>query len=171
METAIRTTEKIALSISGVSIILIMLIVAVDAMGRYLFSSPLSWSYDFVSYYLMVFATYFALSDTFRNGDHISLSLFRPHMNRKLKAGLDVIWGLLSLAIFTIIAVGAWEATMSAYQNRRYLPGAIPLPVWISYLPIALGSFLLVLRLGHHCFALARRGHNAAVITELENAE
>ncbi len=171
METAIRTTEKIALSISGVSIVLIMLIVSVDAMGRYIFSAPLTWSYDFVSYYLMVFATYFALSDTFRNGDHISLTLFRPHMNRKLKAGLDVIWGLLSLIIFAIIAVGAWEATISAYQNRRYLPGTIPWPVWISYLPIALGSFLLVLRLGHHCFALTRRGHNASVITEGENAE
>lgn len=163
MGKVITGIERLALRIAAICVIAIMLIVSVDAASRYALHRPLPWAFDLITYYLLIAALYFAMSATFRSGDHINIDLFRNMMPRRLRNTLDVIWGLLAAGAFALIAFGAAEEMAKAYANREFLPGYIAWPAWASYPAIAIGTGLLCLRLLHHCFKLLVHGEDASV--------
>lgn len=163
MEMAISAIERLILRIAVLCVIVIVLTVSVDAVSRYAIHHPLPWSFDLISYYLLIAALYFALSPTFQSGDHINIDLFRNMMPKRLRTGLDVIWGLLAATAFGLIAFGAAEEMIKSYANHEFLPGYIAWPAWASYPAIVIGAGTLTLRLLLHCFKLAVHGEDKGV--------
>lgn len=159
------------MAVAGLCVLLIMFVVTYDAISRYLFNAPLSWSFELVTYYLMVVAVYFALSSTFTHGDHINLDLFLNMMSARPRARVESAWSLISAVGFAIIAWGTWENTLHAYQRNEFLPGIIVWPAWLSHLPVPLGTGLIALRLALHSWTLARRGEDSAVEAPKEPME
>lgn len=168
MEAIIRRLENWTMALAGLCVTAMMLVVCVDAAGRYLLRRPLPWSFDLVSLYLMVGAAYFALSSTFRHGDHITIDLFYAKLGKRAQAWVGAVTSGLAAILFAIIAVTAWEKTVEAYVNGEFSPGFVLWPVWLSFLPIPLGSGLLVLRLAHHAIALATHGSDPSVVADHE---
>lgn len=171
MIALINTVEKIAAMIAAISVVLIMFIVAADAGGRYIFNSPLPWAIDVVSQYLMVVAVYFAISQTYRYGDHIGLDLVQRKMPKKMRAGAEVVYSLLSAIVFILITYGGFQAMSEAYQGNEFLPGIVQWPVWLSYLPIVLGAALLAVRLVVHCYFLGAYSKDENMLSHAEVAE
>lgn len=163
--------ERLILSLSVLSVTLIMLIVSYDAFSRYVLHAPLPWAYELITYYLMLAATYFAISATFQAGDHINIDLFRKYIPDALRARLDALWSLLAAVIFGIVAYGAWTEMMHAYARNEFLPGYITWRAWISYLPIVLGFGLLVARLLLHAVLLLVEGKDRYVIEHTNELE
>jgi len=171
MEAAIRRLEQIGAAVSGCCVVTIMLVVSADALMRYLLHAPLPWAFDLVGSYLMVAAAYLAISETFRTGDHISITLIHSLLPRRVRAIVDAIISLLALAVYAVIAIGSWNNVVEALHNHEYLPGYIAWPVWISHAPIAVGSAILVLRLLHHVFVLIYQGADPLVHSEAAHVE
>lgn len=171
MARLISLLETIAVRLAALCIVVIMLIVSTDAIARYLLRAPLPWAFDLISYYLLIAAIYFAISATFRTGDHISIDLFRSLMSPRVRNILDIAWCLMAALAFALIAFGAWEEMSRAYQNRQFLPGYFAWPAWASYPPIVFGSAILVVRLLHHAYILLMHGEDAAVIASGEHVE
>lgn len=171
MNTLITRLEQAGVTIVGVCLIAMMFIVSADAFGRYAFKAPIPWATDVVSYYLMAVIAYFTASATFRRGDHIHLDLFRQLMSRRTKAVTGIIYSVLSAAVFAVIAYGNTKSMIDSYQAREFVPGYLPWPVWLSLLPIVLGTALLTLRLIHHAMTLLVRGEDPAVSFEGEDIE
>ena len=166
MAKLIRWIEQAGLAIAVLSIAVIVVVVSFDAILRYGFNSPLQWASELVRYYLMVVATYFAVSATFTHGDHISITLFRHYFPRRLLVWLDVAWCLMIAAVFAIIAYGTWHHVTNAIARTEFIPGYILWPSWLSHLPIPLGTALIVLRLLHHALMLAMNGRDPEVALE-----
>ena len=95
----LKRLEQASMLIAVAAITLIMLIVSFDAILRYLFNSPLQWSYELVGYYLMVVGIYFALSGTFTSGDHVNITLVRDMLPKRLLAWLDIVWCLVAAVV------------------------------------------------------------------------
>ena len=171
MNTLIKWLEQAGAAIAGACVIAMMFIITADAFCRYLFGSPLPWVIDVVSQYLMVVAIYFAVSETFRRGDHIHLDLFQSRMSRPIRAATGILYSVPAAAVFAIVAFGSMENMIEAYRAGEFIPGYVPWPVWLSYLPIALGSALLTIRLIHHAVMLLIRGEDPDVRLEGENQE
>lgn len=173
MSKTILILERLTLALAVFCVAAIMLIVSWGAVSRYAFRAPLPWAFELITYYLLIAATYFAVSATFQQGDHINIDLFRGMMPPRLRAGLDVVWTLLAAAIFAIITYGAWSEMTHAYARNEFLPGYITWPAWVSYIPIVLGFGLLVLRLLAHALVLAIHGRDPEVLehTDIETEE
>lgn len=163
MNSAIRFLERATLALAGLSLVAIMLVISCDAALRYAFRAPLQWSFDFVSYYPMVVAAYFPISDTYRSGDHIRIDVVQAMMPQWLRATLDVICSLLALIVFAIITHGALLESIQAFKNKEFLSGFIAWPTWLSKAAVPIGTAILVLRLAHHCLVLIARGHDPYV--------
>ncbi len=163
MSAIIYRLERIGLGIAVICVALIMFIVSYDAVARYVLRAPLPWAFELITYYLLIAATYLAVSATFQQGDHINIDLFRTMMSKRLRAILDVIWSALAAAIFAIITYGSTVEMIHAWQRNEFLPGYITWPAWLSYLPIVLGFGLLVLRLVAHALTLLLRGEDPDV--------
>jgi TRAP-type C4-dicarboxylate transport system permease small subunit len=163
--------EQAAMAIAILCVVLTMLVVSADALARYFFKSPLPVTFELVTYYLLIAAIYFAVSATYRHGDHININLIEAKLPRHVRAWLGAVCSLLAAVVFVLIAYGAWAHMLEAYKRKEFIPGWIVWPVWLSYLPIPLGAGLLVLRLLHHSGMLARRGEDPHVEAHAEVTE
>lgn len=162
-----KLLKQAELALSGLSVlavVAIMLIVAANTFMRYVLHAPFPWSFDLISHYLLIAAIHFAVSDTFREGDHIGVDLLPAAVPRKVRLVLDLAWVAAAILVFGIMSWGAWDHLVSAYAAREYLPGIIAWPVWVSYLPIAIGAAVMTLRLVQHFLSLILRGTNPEVL-------
>jgi len=137
-----RAADRLA---AGV-LLVIMLIVVSDVGLRYAFNSPLSWSYDLISLYLMLAAFFPALAPTHRNDGHIAVDLFQRHIPaRALRIGLALghSAALVLFALMTWLFAGKAFAAAAAGEAMY---GVFPWPTWPRYAIVCLGLALLTLR-------------------------
>lgn len=167
----LRKLEQIGMAIAVLCMVAIMLTIAADALMRYSFNAPLQWAAELVTNYLIIVVVYFSVSAAFSHGDHISLPLFRPYIPAQLRKWVDVGWCVMAAIVFSIIALGTLEHVIDAYVSMDFIPGFIPWPAWLSYLPIPIGCVIIALRLFHHGIILATKGHDEAVAEESEAME
>ncbi len=171
METVIRRLEQAGMALACLFVMLLMLVVSCDAAARYLFKAPLQWSTDLVTHYLLVGAVYFALAGTYQRGYHISIDILHARLPERLRAWADALCSLLAAAVFLLVAYANWQSVEEALRNREFFPGVIAWPVWLSFLPIPIGTALLALRLMHHAAVLLRDGKDPAVGMHVEAVE
>lgn len=171
MEKTIRWFERVCLALAITSVVAIMLLVSYDSIVRYVTHRPLPWTFQLISYYLMGFALYLAISATFQNGDHIALDLFRPKFSPLVRRITDLLWGILATGTFVLISYGAWNQMLHAYITQEFMPGHIIWPAWLAFAPVVLGAGVFVLRLLQQCYALVSGDHVVAVKFETEIAE
>lgn len=163
MSSIIKFLENASTAVAGVCLLATMLLISADAIARYAFHAPIPWTMDVISYYFMVIISYLAISDTFRHGDHIQLDLFLARMSPATKAATGLFCSLLATLVFAAIALGSSLSLIDAFRAGEFLTGYVNWPVWLSYLPIALGSALLSLRLVHHCSRLLSKGQDTSL--------
>ena len=147
MTTPFRMLERILTSLAVASVAAIMVLVSADAMLRYIFNAPLSWSFELVSYYLLVVATWFMVASTLRHGDHINITIVRVFLPPHLRFFTDILWSILAAAVFLLVAYGASKNIGKAWSGHNFIPGYIPWPVWLTQLPIFLGALSVVMAL------------------------
>lgn len=133
----------------------IMLIVFADVLLRYLFNSPLSWSYDLISLYLMGAAFFFALSETLRRNHHVSVDILYLRLSLRARQLWKLLGWSLSFALFAGIFVLAVRTSWSRWTGDNVVAGAIPWPTWIPAAIAAAGFLLLLARLALGVLALA----------------
>jgi TRAP-type C4-dicarboxylate transport system permease small subunit len=165
VQKIIRRLEQVEMAVAAICVVTIMLVVSADALGRYIFKAPLQVTFELVTFYLLIAAIYFALSETYRHGDHINIDLIHANLPKRIRAWVDIVCSALAAVVFAVIAYGAWRHMIEAYVHKEFIPGYIVWPVWLSYLPIPLGAALLVIRLLHHIGVLARRGEDPDIET------
>ena len=171
MEAIIRRMEYTALAITVISMIVLMIIISFDAVFRYSLNSPIQWAADLATYYIMSTLIYLALSPTYRSGDHIRITLVSTHLPHSVKAISEFIGTALATIAFLVIAYGAFSHSIEGLHRNEFLPGYIMWPGWLSYLPIAIGAGILVLRLLHHLYMLVRFGRDNHVFLEEGSVE
>lgn len=147
--------ENAASAGAAASLFAIMLIVVVDVMLRYLFNSPLSWSYDFISIYLMGIAFFFSLSETLRRNHHVSVDILYLRLSLQMRRIWKLAGWSLSFALFAVIFALAAHTSWARWAGDNVVAGAIPWPTWIPAAIAALGFLLLLARLALGVLALA----------------
>jgi TRAP-type C4-dicarboxylate transport system permease small subunit len=131
--------------LAGTCIALIAVIVLAQIVGRW-FGVIVPSTEDFSSY-LLVSASFLALSYTFRSGGHIRVTLLINLLSSNCQQRLVHF----TLAVFVIIATyGAYFLGFLVYESwyfHEVSQGYVVVPLWIPQLPMALGSMLLVIAL------------------------
>jgi TRAP-type C4-dicarboxylate transport system permease small subunit len=141
-----KQLENVLAALSAVSFLAIMGVMVVDVMLRYLVSSPLGWSFDLLTRYLILIAFFFAVSYTWRHGEHLYVEiLYRKLPTRPRSAVLFVF----HLAVTVIFGIAFWLAARTTYQSWtacERLVGDMPWPVWTSHAIVAIGLGMLTIR-------------------------
>lgn len=163
MERIIFRLEQTGMIAAVLCMITVMLVVAYDAVARYALNAPLPWAFEVLNYYILVALAYLAVASTFQHGDHIGVDLFYNLMGRRAKATCDLITAILSAILFAGIGYATVKTMMKSFDRGAVYLGYVAYPAWLSYLPVVLGAFLLVLRLIVHIIALVRNGEDPNV--------
>lgn len=164
---ALAVVERLLVVLSSIAMGAIMFIVVADVTMRYIFGTPLSWSYNLIGLYLMVAVFFFALSDTLHNHGHIAIDIFQhqiPHRPRHLALSVGY---LLSTIVMALIGWQAWLRFKSAYVNDDRIAAVIPWPTWIAYFIVAVGCFVITLRCLYRTFGHAASGLSGRDLVEV----
>jgi len=144
---AIKMLELAASAIAGSALLLIMFVICGDVVGRYVFNSPLAWSYDLISLYLMGIGFFFALSDTLRRNHHVSVDILFNHFRRRTQILWNAVgWSLASVLCCIIFVLTAQKAYAN-WSSGEVIDGVIAWPTWITAATAAVGILLICARL------------------------
>jgi TRAP-type C4-dicarboxylate transport system permease small subunit len=86
-----------------------------DVIGRF-FKSPVFGAYELM-YLMGAIAIAMALPDTHINNGHIGVELFVTKLPRKPRAIIEIVTGLLSLALFSIVTYKMFEYSFSMRRS------------------------------------------------------
>ncbi|TAK35904.1 MAG: TRAP transporter small permease, partial [Lysobacteraceae bacterium] len=143
---AVERIEDIGALIAGFSIFIIMIIVFLDVFLRYFLQSPLTWSYDLVSIYLVPILFFLVISETFKRNHHVAVDILYLRFSPIWKRIARLLIALLMLPILgEMIRLSARDA-ITAYRNHEVLSGAVLWPTWIPLAIVVVGFGLLLVR-------------------------
>src|SRR5699024_6587053 len=152
MKQAIKRIEKILFLISALSLVLMMFLVSLDVLFRYFLRKPLTFQYEFTSYYLLVTATTLALPIAYRKGAFIKLDLLGQYLPRKVRGYLHGVNLTIGSVLFFAIAGTSASRTFHEWQGGGTIFGVIDWPVWLSLIWVPLGCSMLGLTLLIYAF-------------------
>ena len=158
-DRVLRRIEKFGVGIAGIMMFLIMLIVVVDVVLRYFFNAPLYWSYELISFYLMVGLFFFALSDTLASHAHVSVDILHQYLPVQLRHAAEFIGYAASIPVFAGILYMSCIATWESWRGADVLAGHIAWPTWLAQVCVPLGVAVILLRMILRCV-----GHGLSLV-------
>jgi TRAP-type C4-dicarboxylate transport system permease small subunit len=153
-----------ALMIVGCAMLFaLMVIVVCDVALRYLFNSPLQWSYEIVSSYLMPGLFFFAASHTLKAHAHVSVDIVHNYVARNTRFLLEALTSTLATPVFALCAVVSAERTLEDFRTAAASTSGLALPTWSISLMLPIGFGMLTVRL-----ALSAIGYVATLVSGRE---
>lgn len=161
MTAVVRRLGELGSWLAGASLLLMMLIGAIDIIGTKAFDRPLPGALE-TTEALMVLGVFLALAQTQARRQHIAVDL----VTRRLGAGprhvLDLFAQILTLGVFVLLAWQGWVLGLTSLEIREYASGIVQFPLYPSKLALAVGATLMVLQSVMDVLAAVRgRGQNS----------
>lgn len=149
IDRALARVEFATLVAACAALFVTMIVVFADAAMRYLFNSPLKFTSDLVTMYLMSTALLLGLADTLRRGGHIGVDLFAHWMSRRVYHVAIGLALLLSAVVTTVIAYETGALAWFSLVQKETTVGIVSWPVWPSKAIVSLAFALMTLRVLH----------------------
>ncbi|WBU52432.1 TRAP transporter small permease [Paracoccus sp. SCSIO 75233] len=149
MARTLDLIDLVFMRIAQTSLVLMMISISADSLGRYLLNAPLQGSFEFNSLYLMVIVTFFGMPAAYSSGGMIRLDVLTESLSLvpyQLSERFNTLAGAI---VFGFIA---WHAGHEAYEkfaSRDTTFGVIEFPVYWSYVWVPLGCLQMALRLAY----------------------
>jgi TRAP-type C4-dicarboxylate transport system permease small subunit len=144
LKRAIDAPTGLLAWLGGLSLVLMMLHVVADVIGKYVFNAPVPGTIEVVAAYYMVMALFLPLAYVTRGEHHITIEMFTSRMKPHALARLKVAVGLLT---FLYMAVFTWKAGEEAVERtidgEVWQSAGFNVVVWPSRWTLVLGCGLM----------------------------
>ena len=128
--------------VSGISILVMSLIIPWGIYARYVLGSGSSWP-EPVAVLLMVTFTFYGAAATYRAGGHIAVGMLTDRMPPSLQWLCAKLVDVLMMVVCVFVML--WGYKLSMEMMRQGLAELPWLPVGYTYMPLPIGSFLTLL--------------------------
>lgn len=139
--------EVIFLRLSQIALVFMMILTTLDALSRHLLNKSITGAYEVTEMYLMVILVFLSMSYVQKVDGHIRLDIIFERLSKRVQDILNIFFYLLAAAMMFFIGYQGFHMTMNAWQNNLIASGLINFPLWLSYIWIPIGSFLIMIRL------------------------
>jgi TRAP-type C4-dicarboxylate transport system permease small subunit len=121
-----------------------MLLMTVDAAGRYLFNRPILAAYELTTNYLMVAVVFLALPYAYRQGANIRVTFLVDRLGPSPRLVIDHLVQVISILYCAALVFA------TAQQARHVLStgttfATLDLPLWPAHVVVSAGLFLTTL--------------------------
>jgi len=134
--------------VARAALVLMVVHVCAESIGRYAFNQPLPMTIEIVVYYYLVAIIFWSLAGVEMSDSHTKVELLSEVVSPRITAAADLVSGVLSVGILALMAVAAFHEAIA--QTRVFAIASGPffdLPVWPArwLVPTGLALFLAVL--------------------------
>jgi TRAP-type C4-dicarboxylate transport system permease small subunit len=132
--------------IGTICVIVMMLHVTGDVIGRYFFNAPLTGTIVVVANYYMILMVFIALGVAEEKNAHISVEFVTDMMPQKVQSGFSIFSGILTVAVITVLMIAGYgEAVKKTNIGASMEQGSSLIQIWQSYWAIPVGAALMAL--------------------------
>lgn len=144
----IQVPTNILLVAAGFFIILMMIHVCADIIGKFVFNFPIEGTLEIVSGYYMVGVIFFPLAYVSHHEGHIKVELFTQHMRPRPLAWLEAVIGIIG---FVFMAWFCWQAVAesihSTVEGEQWETADDLVTIWPSRWVMVVGIVLMTVYL------------------------
>jgi TRAP-type C4-dicarboxylate transport system permease small subunit len=133
-----------AVSISGASLVLMLIIETLNVMGRELYV-PLPCALE-ASESLLVLSVFLAVAYVALNFGHTNVIILTMRFPQRVQKILDAFAHFFAVVVYAILAVGAWREAIKQAALLEMRIGVFRFPIWPFRILFAVGLTLLVLQ-------------------------
>lgn len=130
--------------LGGMSLVLMMLHVVADVIGKYVFNAPVRGTLEIVAAYYMVAAVFLPLGYVTRGDHHIAIGMFTSRLKPRALACVKVAVGVLA---FIYMAVFTWMTAEDAIERtidgEVWQSAGFTVPIWPSRWTLVFGCGLM----------------------------
>jgi TRAP-type C4-dicarboxylate transport system permease small subunit len=142
IKKGIQAVNRFIARVSGVFLISLMIITAVDVVGRDVFNHPIPGTVELSQYMLSVFILLgFAYAHQVKA--HVAVSILTSRLSQNAQFILNLITTLMGLFIFSILA---WQGLLVGVEERT-VSDMLRIPQYPFRILVALAAFLVCLEL------------------------
>ena len=106
----------------------------------------------------MAAMTFFGLAYTFRQGEHIRVTLFLRFASGRIKKLLDLFAVGFCVIFISYLTYWAFDFVYFSYKFDEISQGLLAIPFWIPRLAMALGSLIFLIALSDEFFSVLKGG-------------
>lgn len=129
---------------SYVIVPVLTILIFTDVIMRYVFNSPLWWTFETSCFLLLLFFLS-GLADSVRSDVHVRMSIFSDALPRAGKRVVSLIYASSLVFVFALILQKVIE-NAQFYYKLGSTTNDLKMPLWIWYSGIALVSVLVILQ-------------------------
>lgn len=130
------------LQLVGQVVLVVMTVtITYDALMRYAFAAPTSWSLE-VNAFLLVYLAVMTAADTERRGEHIAIGLLGERLKGRWPDLLAILTSIVGIGFCTILAWRGGLMAIDAFAYGERVSSAFGTPMVVPYamLPIGFGA-------------------------------
>ncbi len=146
IEKTLSLVEKLAAFAGVFCVLLMMLNVTADVVGRYLLGQPVPGTITIVSSYYMVALTFIPLIVAERRNAHVAVDVLFASFPRWLQRPFIAVNYLLITAILVVLTMRSIEMALQKTGTGAVVEqGTTLIPIWQSYWLVPIGCSLMAL--------------------------
>lgn len=166
----ISVLEKLLLGVAGLCVLGILVVTALDVVGRYALNHALGWAYDTVLV-LLIGMVFLSISSIQAARGHVAVEVLYEHLRpagRLVMACVHVAVGALG---FGLIGWKNIEYASEAARMGWVYGGFGAIPTWVPYGFIGLGSALMAVRMIEQLLTLLFEGTDSPLLNKPNHVE
>lgn len=135
-----RWIERTASVIGGMSLVLLVAIVAGSVFARYVMGHPLAWTEEAAGL-LMVWIVMISAVGAEARSEHLTIDIIEAYLPPRGRRVLAAVVGLLSIGLLGVIAWYGWVLAEASAMRRTNI---LRISWFWIYLPVTLGALALI---------------------------
>jgi len=167
---ALSAVERLLLAVASLCVLAMILVTAIDVVGRYAFNRALGWAYD-GALVLMIGLVFLSISSLQATRSHIAVEVMYQYLPPSVKFVLACVQFAAGAFGFGLIGWKNTEYAMEAAKMGWVYGGFGAVPTWVPYGFIGAGCLLMTLRLVLQLVVVVFEGRGSLLLSKTTVAE
>ena len=138
----LKNLNKFLARLTGLLILIMVIAVVREVVGRYLFRNPTEWGME-LNENLLIGVVFLGAAYLFQIGGHVKVDFLYNHFRGALRMVADIIANTFVIAYCAVLVWFGWDMTVQAFVMQTKSAEAMRWLLYPTYALIPVGSFLL----------------------------
>jgi len=145
MEKFLIRCERVLTYVAVLSIFIMMCLTTTDAVGRYLFSRPITGAYELTEKYFMLVTIFLGIAFAYRGGAFIRVGILMDRMPMKVKIPINYFGQIFSILYGAVLVIASVQQLYRTLNHGTTLASLPSIPLWPGIIVIPIGLLLMCL--------------------------
>ena len=140
-----RLTNLVAV-FAAAGVVLLVLNIVVDVVGRLIFNAPFPGTIEHTTYWWMPMLALLAFAYTEQRQEHIKVTILLDALPLRMRQIVEGFFGLLAAGLLIALVYYTWQDAMKSYNFQETTASSPPVSVWPFRFVAVVGMAMIALQ-------------------------